>query len=448
MEKILRQQLSNIFYYRDGYRGIQNYKRNAIKHIHSDTNRREIYEKLKSIIVHSYKTSPYYFELWNTIGVKTEDLKCEEDIVKLPFLTKEIIQEQKQRMVSTLFKDKVGISYTGGSSGNPTSFFRNDECTSARIGRQLGILEKCGYHQGDRCGLIWGAHADLDLGTFNSNFKKKLRNIASGKKMLCCTVMNESNMDSYYKALKKFKPTVLYGYPNAMAEFARFIRGNNLERLRVKTIICTAENLNSVQRKTLFDVFGGEVFNLYCTREHGCIGFECSEHNGFHIDTGSVYVEIVRDDFHVPPDRGEIVITDLLNYGMPFIRYKIGDMGSLSNNICVCGCQLPLLKSFDGRVTDLLYKKDGSSVAGLMLLDMMMDVSAIKWFQIVQDSLSEIDVFLVVSQNYNNRIEQKLINEINMFFDNQTKINIKIVSEIQRNPNSGKFQEVVCNIKK
>jgi phenylacetate-CoA ligase len=447
MERVLRKLLANIYYYKDGYSGIANHKRNAIRSIRSDVDYIEHFDKLRSIVLHAYKTSPYYRELWDSMGFDPKDFKQVEDLKQLPFLTKEIIQNQKQRMISTLYTNNVGMSYTGGSSGNPTSFYRNSECTSARFGRQIGILDVCGYTQGDRCGLIWGAHADLDTSSPILSVKKKLRKFAFGKETLCCTVMNEEQMNSYYKRLIKFKPNVLYGYPNAMTEFARYISDNILSSIRVKTIICTAESLSKYQRQTLSDVFGGEVYNLYCTREHGCIGFECSEHNGFHIDTGSVFVEIINNDPVGIKNNGEIVVTDLLNYGMPFIRYKIGDMGSLSEKMCSCGCQFPLLKSFDGRVTDLIHKKDGSTVAGLMFLDVMMDVPEIKWFQIIQETLDDIEVFLVVTDGFTKGIEQKLINEMNVFLNGQANIKIKIVPEILRNPISGKFQEVICKIK-
>ena len=93
-------------------------------------------------------------------------------------------------------------------------------------------------------------------------------------------------------------------------------------------------------------------------------------------------------------------MTDLLNYGMPFIRYEIGDIGVLSKDPCRCGCNLPVLRELGGRVSDLLILPDGSKVAGLMLIDMFMDNPKIINMQIVQEELTRLDVFVEVDPKF------------------------------------------------
>lgn len=443
--KYIRRLLQSAFAARDGYHNIHRYRRDAVSYISSKSHHDDVIIKIKNILEHAYSSTRYYRETWDDAGIDLKKIRYLEDFGKLPFITKDIIQQKKDSMVSEIFRGKLETSYTGGSSGNPTSFFRDKTCTAMRMGRQLGILELCGYDSGERCGLIWGAHADLNLSTV-SGLKRKLRQFASGKKTLCCTVMDEEKMVGFHHELKMFNPDVLYGYPNAMSEFADFIIDKRLDPVRVKRIFCTAESLSNGQRKKLSDVFQGEVYNLYCTREHGCIGFECKNHNGFHIDTGSVYVETVNKKESGSNIFGDIVVTDLLNYGMPMIRNQIGDVGILSERPCSCGSDLPLLIHFNGRQTDLIYKKDGTPIAGLMLLDLMTDISEIKWIQILQDSLDVITIYLVVTDGYNKSIEQTLIRELETLFGGMTQFNIQIVDEIPRNPNSGKFQEVICRI--
>jgi phenylacetate-CoA ligase len=409
----------------------------------------ESFDKLKRMIHHAYHTSPYYREFWEEIGFKPELLRQSEDIQKLPFLTKDIIENEKRRMISDKFvNDNLELSYTGGSSGTHTSFYRDRKATAERIGRQLGILELCGYSAGDRCGLIWGAHQDLGDTHSALTLKGRLRKFFEGKEVLDCSVMNSEIMRDYHEKLRQFNPSTLYGYPNAMSQFAIFIKDRRLSPIKVKTIICTAERLSEAQRALLQETFGGEVFNLYCTREHGCLAFECKKHSGFHIDIGSVHLEIISNGVPVKPGQtGEIVVTDLLNYGMPFIRNRIGDRGSLSTKPCDCGCNLPLLNNLDGRVTDLLYRPDGSTVAGVMLVDMFLDMPAIRAMQIIQERLDEVNLFLVVTEEFSKEIEKKAIQEITLYMGPGTRINMKIVPEIPRNPLSGKYQEVICKVK-
>lgn len=450
LERYLRKAAYQLVTLKDGYHGVMSHRR-EFKGFVFDKNQNieaHSFQKLKNILYHAFETSPYYRELWKEIGFEPRTIKYPEDIEPLPFITKDIIEKNKNRMISKKFSPRdLEISYTGGTSGTHTSFYRNRKCTAMRMGRQWGILEICGYSPGDRCGQIWGIHEDLPDSASKPSLKRSFRKFASGKEILCCTIMKSEKMTEFHERLVKFNPTVLYGYPNAMAHFATFIQEKNLPGIKVKTIICTAERLTEEQRKLLSDVFGGEVFNLYCTREHGCIGFECAKHDGFHLDIGSVHLEITSDGR--PAKRGEpgeIVITDLLNYGMPFIRNKIGDRGSLSTKPCECGCQLPLLSRLDGRVTDMLYRPDGSKVAGVMLVDMFLDMPAIKALQIVQERLNEVDMYLVVSYEYNQETQKRAIQEIREYMGDEIKINLKVVPEIPRNPVSGKFQEVVCKI--
>ena len=89
-------------------------------------------------------------------------------------------------------------------------------------------------------------------------------------------------------------------------------------------------------------------------------------------------------------------MTDLLNHGMPFIRYVTGDLATASAGPCDCGCPLPTFSSLDGRTADTLYRPDGSLVAGLMLDDLFMDLPAITHAQFVQNDVSSLDVNVVV----------------------------------------------------
>lgn len=449
-EKYLRKAAYQLISIRDNYHGVISHKRDFHRFA-ADTFQNmqtHSFQRLKNTLNHAFKTSLYYHELWKEIGFEPKYMKSPEDIETIPFLTKDIIEKHKAQMISKKFNaNDIEMSYTGGTSGTHTSFYRDHDCTAIRMGRQWGILELCGYSPGDRCGLIWGVHEDLPDTNAKPNLKRRFRKFADGKETLCCTIMNFEKMTEFHARLRRFKPDVLYGYPNAMAHFATFIKEKKLQPIRVKTIICTAERLLGDQRKLLSEVFGCEVFNLYCTREHGCIGFECGRHDGFHLDIGSVYLEIISNGRPAKHGQsGEIAITDLLNYGMPFIRNKIGDRGSLSTKPCDCGCQLPLLISLDGRETDMLYRPDGSTVAGVMLVDMFLDESSIKAMQIVQESLNEIDLMLVVTDEFSEETQQKAINEMREYMGHQIKINVKIVPEIPRNPVSGKFQEVVCKI--
>ncbi len=409
---------------------------------------KDVERKLRNILLHAYETSPYYRGVWERIGFSPSPCFKLEDLQRLPFLTKAIIKEQALSLVSDRFqRSELDLDYTGGTTGTQTPFYRDHECTVSRVGRQWGMLELCGYRPGTRRALVWGAHADLPHNGVRGSIKKWFRKFASSQEILSCTVMSEQNMLDYYRRLERFKPSVLYGYPKAMVQFGRLIQERHLEPIKVRTIITTAERLAPAQREFVQKVYGGEVFNLYGTREYGCIGFECEKHAGFHIDIESVFVEIIKDGRPVDPgESGEITITDLLNYGMPFIRSRTGDFGALSPKLCECGSPLPVLQGLDGRDTDWLYKADGSTVAGLMLTDLFMDLSSIRFAQFVQESVKELEVWLVVTGDFSSEVENEAVRQVKQLMGPEIDVHVRRVPELPRNPRSGKCREVICKI--
>jgi len=405
--------------------------------------------KFKRILRHAYDTTAYYRRVFKNAGLAPDDIKQDCDISALPLLTRDVLIENSPDLISAAYaKGSLIRSFTGGTTGTHVSFYRDRECQVTRSGHREAILELCGYRIGDRCGLVWGAHADLGSSEGRLNLKERLRAFAHGTETLSCEVLTPEKLDAYYRRLIRFQPTVLYGYPNALTYFAEFIEANRLPPVRPKTIICTAERLTDRHRRKLNQVFGGEVFNIYGSREHGFIAFECRKHRGLHIDIDSVFVEIVHNGKRVEPGSpGDIVITDLCNFGMPFIRHRLGDRGCFSLDACDCGLPLPLLKTIDGRVTDAVYRRDGTRVDGCILTDLFLDIKAIRAMQIVQETLEGIELKLVVTPEYSEAIERRVLEEVRQYMGSESTVTIRIVPDIPRNPNSGKYQEVICRVK-
>ena len=404
--------------------------------------------KLRSVVKHAYETSPYYAEAWDKAGFRPTDSFRFEDLSRIPFLTKEIVKNHKAALMSRAFDPaELDLSYTGGTTGTQTSFYLNHGCWTARFGRRWGIHQLCGYRPGMRRALVWGVHSDLLDPSLSRTIKRRLRKYATSDETLCCTVMSAASMLDYHARLLRFRPEIMYGYPSALVQLGRFMEQRGLPPVRAPRIITTAERLSDVRRRELARLFGGEVFSLYGTREYGCVAFECGNHGGLHIDAGSVIVEIIDRGGPVEPGQsGEIVITDLLNYGMPFIRSRTGDLGALSPEPCGCGSPLPLLTSLDGRSSEIVYRPDGSLVPGLMLTDLLSDMPSIRLCQYVQHSAESIDVRLVVTDSFTERERDEVERQVRGIMGQEISVRIRLVDDIERNPRSGKIQEVICKV--
>jgi phenylacetate-CoA ligase len=131
---------------------------------------------------------------------------------------------------------------------------------------------------------------------------------------------------------------------------------------------------------------------------------------------------------------------------MPFIRYRIGDVGRVATKPCQCGCPLPLLQSFDGRTTDAVFRPDGTRVDGVMLVDLFSDNKSILAMQIVQQRMAGINLNLVVAPGYDKSLERQIVQEVRKYMGDESEIAIHLLPDIPRNPRSGKFQQVICQI--
>jgi phenylacetate-CoA ligase len=401
-------------------------------------------ERLRRVLRHAYDTSAHYRDAWRAIGFEPGATTQLSDLAALPFLTKDIVRNARDHVVSSNYRLRdLMLSYTGGTTGTQTSFFLDRACMLQRVGRQWGAMETCGYAPGTKRALVWGVHSDLDAGHALS-LKQRLRRYAAADETLCCTVLNDAILRDYHARLVRFRPEVLYGYPSALGEFAAFVMAHDLEPVRVRSILTTAERLSDTNRAALRRAFGGEVFNLYCTREYGCVAHECTRHDGLHIDVGSVWVEIIKDGRPAAPgETGEITITDLCNYGMPFVRSRTGDLGSLATQPCPCGSPFPLLKSLDGRESDVIRRPDGSIVTAIMLLDLFLDLPQIRHAQFVQNRVDQLEVLVIVTPEYSPAIEQRALEEVRAMVGGSLTVTMRPVADLPRNPRSGKIREIV-----
>jgi len=448
--RLLRQTAYGVLAWRDGLRGWRS-SRDEFRRLLALSPaelERHTQLKLNHLLSHALRTVPYYRDAWGAHGFGLREAVTADRLTDLPVLTKDTLRSLKTSLVSNDFAaDGLDRDWTGGTTHTRTEFYRDHLCSVARFGRQWGILERCGYRPGDRRALIWGMRRDLLLPDGRTTLRARFRQFASGDLVFHCGIMKRAEMHEYLARLRRFRPAVLYGYPSALAQFATLVRDERAPSIKVARILCTAEPLRSSQRALLQEVFGGEVFNLYCTREHGCIGFECQLHDGFHIDAGSVVVEILREGRPVRPgEAGDVVITDLLNYGMPLVRNVVGDFAALAAAPCGCGSPLPLIARVHGRQSDNLYQRDGSIVVGHLLSYLFTDLPAIRRTQFVQDELGSVDAYLVCDPDAFAGVRDEVIQRVGLIMGPGTAVRAHAASDLPRNPRSGKFQEVICRI--
>lgn len=224
-------------------------------------------------------------------------------------------------------------------------------------------------------------------------------------------------MEDFAAQILQRRPTMLFGHAHSLYLFANYWRDKGLPNPEFKGILSTAMVLHSFERKVCESVFGCSVFNRYGCEEVSLIASECEAHQGLHVNSDSLIVEVLPDTGLAidEPGAGSVVVTDLYNYAMPFIRYQVGDLAVEKSGPCPCGRTYPMLQSVAGRVSDYLRTPEGEWISGISLTENFATlIPGVKQLQIIQEEHDLIRLKCVPADQFDEvslRTMQKLVAE-------------------------------------
>jgi phenylacetate-CoA ligase len=289
--------------------------------------------------------------------------------------------------------------------------------------------------------VVWGSPIELGV----QDRIRALRDRLMRSRLLAAFEMSPTRLDRFIATIRTFRPAMLFGYPSSLAMLARHARnkGIAMDDLGVKVAFVTSERLYDDQRTDIARVFGCRVANGYGGRDAGFIAHECPE-GGMHITAEDIVVEIVDQEGNVLPTgkAGEIVVTHLATRDFPFIRYRTGDVGMLSDRLCACGRELPMLEDIQGRTTDFVVASDGTVMHGLALIYVVREVPGIIKFKIVQESIAHTRVFLVPDSRFKSKSIQMIKWGILDRLGSGVRVDVETVDHIPSD-SSGKFRYIV-----
>ena len=397
--------------------------------------------KLRNLIIHSYENVPYYHNLFRNLGLYPDDIRTPDDLRKLPLLTKEIIHDNYSDMLAKNFNKWRPISdATSGSTGKPFKYWIDISSWSAGWAATFRGWSFAGYELGDKRVTLGGSALipgkDLSL-------KRRLRIKFEKNLLLSAVHMSDEIMNLYTQKLNKFKPKFMRGYPSAWYTFAQYFKKNDLLLNDSPTAVFTiAEMLYPYQRKLIEEVFGCEIFDGYGCRDGGASAFECEEHSGYHVSVERTVMEFTKNGENVSDgEEGSILLTDLDNYAMPFIKYEVGDIGIPSDEKCPCGRGLPLMSSIIGRTTDIIVFKNGLTLSG-PALTLIFGPLNIEQYQVIKEKNDTLLIKIVKGTNYSQNDEIHILNTIKTHLGNDIDVSIEYVSEIEKTK-AGKFKFIL-----
>ena len=243
---------------------------------------------------------------------------------------------------------------------------------------------------------------------------------------------------------------MLLAYANAVYLFAKYLEKIDYpaKKLGLKGIISSAEKLYDFQREVIERVFGCKVFDRLGSREVGLVASECEKHEGLHMNSDNLIIEFLdKQDNPVPQGTpGRIVVTDLLNNAMPFIRYDTGDIGAWTEKLCSCGRTLPLMRCIEGRAADFILTKSGRQVHGEYFTHLFYGLRGLKQFQFIQKTIDLIEIKIIKDSKWDISKEPEIIQKIrNYMQDPRLIVNLFFVKKIQKS-RSGKLRFTISEL--
>lgn len=398
-------------------------------------------ERLAYILNRAATKIPYYRQMWEKRR-RDGDRVSWEYLERWPILAKNIVRENPKAFVANDCDiRKMFVDRTSGTTGTPLQIFLTRQTIQAwyalyeaRVRRWNGVS----IHEN---WIILGGQLVIP-------FKQKkppfwVHNYPLNQLYFSTHHISRENSNAYLRSIEQFKPSHMIVYPSSASILADLFESAQLQVPAMKVVISNAEFLSDTARERLGRVFQCPVRNTYGMAEIAVMATECS--NGhLHLWPEAGYTEIVSDqeDYRVDTGQvGRIIATSLLNADMPLIRYETGDRGSLDASIPDCEKKLPVLKSVEGRLNDLIVTLDGRYIFWLNPVFYGLPVLEA---QIIQERLDYFHIRLVSGNNYSAETGLEIIKRLQQRVG-EVKVVLEEVSTIPRLAN-GKFRAVISNV--
>jgi phenylacetate-CoA ligase len=383
--------------------------------------------ELKKLLTHVFASVPYLKHKYRVAGITLEDLQSWDDFRHLPPLTRAEVNAHGVDLCSTAYKGRLLPHSTGGSTGSPTRFFRTYESYDWRTAAKDRAYTWSGWRLGEPTLHLWGA----PVGSVVPLQAWKTRAYEAVHRQLIINTFSQGDelWQDVYSRAQKFRPVLVVGYVSSLEAFATYLRQTNRTIPGITAAIAAAEPLFDDTRQRIEYGLGVPVFNTYGSREFMSIAAECECRDGLHIQAENLVVETRDQNGHAP---SEILVTDLHNYGMPFVRYESGDLGTVADTSCHCGRGLPRLNAIEGRVLDTLRTADGRIVPGEFFPHLLKEIPELAHYRVEQTSIDRIVISAVLTGPLSDGSETLLRREITRVFGSRTVYELRPVTQIPR----------------
>ncbi len=320
---------------------------------------------LRHIIRSAYDDVSLFREKLDAVGITPNAIQSRRDLQKLPIASSNKFRDSPTAEYTNRNSDltRCQKSSTSGTTGVPLYVYMS---RSESAYRKLVLFNA----------IRRNIHLSLpfrivEVGTGAIGIAAR-RMASQLDPVQVCHISRTLPIDEQLERLIRARPHVITGHPSCLELVAEEIRGWCSAEFSPRLVVYRGELLSNSTRSMLRDNFGCKIVDYYSCDEVGNIAWECpvNEHR-LHISTDGCVVEVVDDRGAPLPTETEgfILVTNLFNCTMPFVRYRLGDRGSLlgEDDVCSCGYVGPSLVLLAGREEDFCLLPTGRKLSPRVL---------------------------------------------------------------------------------
>lgn len=342
-------------------------------------------QRFLKIFRRAYDKSSFYHKLYSEAGIKKEDIKSLDDIKKLPIITKDMVKQHAEEMLTVPRWMVIGAN-TSGTTGTPLRVYESWPAIWLKYAYLYCSRKNYGFRMGQRMVSLRG-HLDKQIPCIKVHISNTL--------YLSSYNINKATIRQYYERIMEFNPIAIEGYPSSLYSLAIFLRDEGLS-LKIPVAFTSSETLFDYQREMIECRLGSEIFDLYGMTE-GTISLEESiHHDGYYERPGFSINEYLED--------GEIC-TSLVCSAFPMIRYRSNDIIELADSEGKM-----IVKNIVGRNEDYIVCKDGTMVKRLDFL--FKKVANVKMSQLIFDNEGILHINIVPEASFSDTDKKVVENNL------------------------------------
>jgi phenylacetate-CoA ligase len=400
--------------------------------------------RLRAMVKYAATTVPYYQDLMSSRRLSWRDFSTVKDLDLLPTIDKATVVTDPNRFVSTSEIGQKSIQFqTSGTTGERLSVWldRRYLLSQAGVGRREKAVvgELLGKEiQFKSLYISYPESTPAKIWEFYR--KAAFTPIGTNRRL----VPISKPLEEIVQVLDEYRPDVLMSYGSFLPLLFQFLEQKKLKCWLPNLVRFGADSLSPEGRDRIETQFKIPVLSNYGSVECLKIGFECGQNSGFHLHEDVCHVRILKanGDEVEPGEKGEVVISNLINRGTVLLNYRLGDIAALSHDRCNCGRTTHRLSDLEGRVEDLILLKDGKTVHPRSVWSIFKEEPRVLQYQLIQLEPSRFELKMVTSgEECFREVSPIICRRLKSILGNEVGIEAQYSEKLSREK-SGKFRPV------